>query len=144
MKFDEFHVQQTIEAGPYEVSEADVLEFAKRFDPQWFHTDPQAAAHGPWGSLIASGWHTCAIAMRLACDAALEGTQSWGSPGLDYLKWPHPVRPGDALRFRATVISTRRSVSQPTLGIVKWRWQLFNQNQDEVLDTVANSFFRLE
>lgn len=144
MKFDAFYPHQIIEAGPYEVTEAEILEFASRFDPQWFHADVQAAAHGRWGGLIASGWHTCAIAMRLACEAVLNGGQSWGSPGLDYVKWPHPVRPGDRLTFRATVIRARRSASQPILGIVKWRWQLANENGADVLDLVANSFFQIE
>lgn len=141
MKFDEFNLHQVIEAGPYVVTEAEMLEFASRYDPQWFHADPGAARHGRWGGLIASGWHTCAIAMRLACEAALSDSGSWGSPGLDYLKWLKPVRPGDSLTFRATVIDVRTSGSAPSQGIVKWRWQLFNQNQTEVLDTVANSFF---
>ncbi|MFM0347877.1 MaoC family dehydratase [Paraburkholderia sp. RL17-347-BIC-D] len=143
MKFDEFSGHQVIEAGPYIVTEAEVLEFANRFDPQWFHTDQRSAEQGRWGGLIASGWHTCSIAMRLAYDAALSDSGSWGSPGLDYLKWPEPVRPGDFLTFRATVIDTRRSRSVPSLGIVKWRWQLFNQHQTDVFDTVANSFFEV-
>jgi acyl dehydratase len=109
MKFDEFSGHQVIEAGPYVVTEAEVLEFANRYDPQRFHTDPRTAEHGRWGGLIASGWHTCAIAMRLACDTALSDSGSWGSPGLDYLKWLAPVRPGDSLMFRATVIDVRRS-----------------------------------
>jgi acyl dehydratase len=91
--------------------------------------------------LIASGWHTCAIAMRLVCDAALADSGSWGAPGLDYLKWPNPVRPGDALMLRATVLDVRISNSRVGLGIVKWRWQLFRQDGDEVLDLVTNSFF---
>ena len=141
MKFHEFSPHQVIKAGPYVVTEAEVLEFASRYDPQWFHTDLRTAGQGRWGGVIASGWHTFAIAMRLACDAALSDSGSWGSPGLDYLKWVKPVRPGDSLTFHATVIDVRRSRSTPSLGIVKWRWQLFNQNQTEVLDTVANSFF---
>lgn len=97
MKFAEFYAGQLIEAGPYQVTESEVLDFAGRFDPQWFHVDPQAAENGSWNGLIACGWHTCSIAMRLACDAALSGGESWGSPGLDYVKWPYPVRPGDSL-----------------------------------------------
>lgn len=141
MKFAEFHPDQVIEAGPYAVTEAEVLQFATAYDPQWFHTDPVAAAGGRFGGLIASGWHTCAIAMRLVADAALHGSESFASPGLAYIKWPHPVRPGDSLRVRATVLEARRSRNQPTLGILRWRWQLFNQDGAEVLDLEATSLF---
>ena len=113
MKFAEFHAGQVIEAGPYAVSEDEVLRFATAYDPQWFHTDPEAAARGPFGGLIASGWHTCGIAMRLAADAALAGSESFASPGLAYVKWPNPVRPGDALRLRATVLDVE-AVAQLT------------------------------
>ena len=107
MKFADFHTGQVIEAGPYALSEAEVLQFATAYDPQWFHTDPQAAEKGPFGGLIASGWHTCGIAMRLLADKALKGSESFASPGLAYIKWPHPVRPGDNLTVRATVLEAR-------------------------------------
>ena len=143
MKFADFHPDQVIEAGPYAVSEAEVLQFATAFDPQWFHTDAEAATGGPFGGLIASGWHTCGIAMRLVADAALAGSESFASPGLAYVKWPHPVRPGDVLSVRATVVETRRSKGNTGLGILRWRWQLFNQRGTEVLDLEATSLFDL-
>lgn len=143
MKFADFAVGQVIEAGPYVVDEAEVLSFAKAYDPQWFHTDPEAAAKGRFGGLIASGWHTCGIAMRLAADAALHGSESFASPGLAYVKWLHPVRPGDALRLRATVIECRRSEKRPELGVLRWRWQLYNAHNTEVLDLEATSLFDL-
>ena len=143
MKFSEFHAGLVIEAGPYAVSEAELLAFATAYDPQWFHTDIDAAASGRFGGLIASGWHTCGIAMRLAADAALQGSESFASPGLSYVRWTHPVRPGDSLSLRAIVIETRRARSQPTLGILRWRWQLFNQHAVEVLDLEATSLFDL-
>ena len=143
MKFAEFHVGQVIEAGPHLVTEADVLQFAKAYDPQWFHTDPEAAAEGPFGGLIASGWHTGGIAMRLVTEAALAGSESFASPGLAYVKWPNPVRPGDALRLVAEVIEVRRSEKRPTLGILRWRWCLFNQRELLVLDLEATSLFKL-
>jgi acyl dehydratase len=143
MKFAEFHAGQVIEAGPYELSEAELLDFARRYDPQWFHTDAQAAAGGIHGGLIASGWQTCGIAMRLVTEAALEGSESFASPGLGYVKWLHPVRPGDRLTVRATVLETRRAASRPTLGILRWRWQLYNDDQREVLDLEATSLFDL-
>ena len=146
MKFAEFHVGQVIEAGPHVLTQDELLRFARDWDPQWFHTDPAAAEAGPFQGLIASGWQTCGIAMRLIADAVLAGSESYASPGLAYVKWPHPVRPGDALSVRATVLQVRRSSSQPHLGLLRWRWQLFNQAQNpsvEVLDLEATSLFDL-
>lgn len=143
MKFAEFTPGLVIEAGPYHVTEEEVLAFAKAWDPQWFHTDPEAAAQGRHGGLIASGWQTCGIAMRLIADKALHGSESFASPGLAYLKWKHPVRPGDALRVRATVLETRVARSQPTMGILRWHWQMANANGVEVLELEATSLFDL-
>lgn len=143
MKFADFHLGQVIEAGPYELSEAELLQFARAYDPQWFHTDAAAADGGPFGGLIASGWHTCAIAMRLVVEAALAGSESFASPGLQYVKWPQPVRAGDVLRLRAEVVSVRVSERRPSLGILDWQWQLFNQRELCVLDLQATSLFQL-
>ena len=143
MKFAEFHVGQVIEAGPHVLTQDELLRFARDWDPQWFHTDPEAAESGPFQGLIANGWQTCGIAMRLIADAVLAGSESYASPGLAYVKWPHPVRPGDALSVRATVLQVRRSSSQPHLGLLRWRWQLFNQAGREVLDLEATSLFDL-
>ncbi|MEQ1806798.1 MAG: MaoC family dehydratase [Burkholderiaceae bacterium] len=143
MKFAEFHAGQVIAAGPYTLPEAELLAFAKSYDPQWFHTDPQAALNGRFQGLIASGWQTCAIAMRLAVDAALHGSESFASPGMAYIKWPNPLRCGDTVNLHASVIEVRRSETRATLGIMRWRWQLFNQNGAEVLDLEATSLFDL-
>ena len=143
MKFAEFHTGQRIEAGPHRVTEAELLSFAAAWDPQWFHTDAEAAAEGPFRGLIASGWHTCGIAMELVVGAALAGSESFASPGLAYVRWPNPVRPDDELKLIAEVIEVRRSESKPRLGILRWRWQLFNQRGLEVLDLEATSLFRL-
>lgn len=143
MKFADFFAGQVIEAGPHMVTEDELVGFARQWDAQWFHTDAQAAAEGVFGGLIASGWHTCSIAMRLVVEAALEGSESFASPGLQYLRWPHPVRPGDALRLRAEVIEVLRDPARPRLGTVRWRWQLFNQQGAEVLDAGVTSLFRL-
>lgn len=143
MKFAEFHPGQVIEGGPYRVGEQELLDFARNFDPQWFHTDADAAADGPFGGLIASGWHTCGIAMRLVAEVALAGSESFASPGATYVKWPNPVRAGDELHLRATVIDTRRSAKRPTLGLLRWRWQLFKAGAVEVLDLEVTSLFDL-
>jgi acyl dehydratase len=144
MQFADFHAGQVIEAGPYVLSEAELVQFAQAYDPQWFHTDAEAAAESPFGGLIASGWHTCAIAMRLVVDAVLAGSESFASPGLERVRWPNPVRPGDALRLVASVIDVRRSEKRPTLGILRWQWQLFNQRELQVLDVEVTSLFKLK
>lgn len=143
MKFADFHAGQVIDAGPYVLTEAELLQFARAYDPQWFHTDPEAAAGSPFGGLIASGWHTCSIAMRLVVETALAGSESFASPGLEHVRWPNPVRPGDALRLVADVIEVRRSEKRPTLGILRWRWRLFNQRELTVLDVEVTSLFKL-
>ena len=143
MLFAQFQAGMVLEAGPYAVSEAELLQFARAYDPQWFHTDPEAAKSSRFGGLIASGWHTCGIAMRLMADKVLHGSESFASPGLAYLKWKHPVRPGDALCVRATVLETRVARSQPTMGILRWHWQMANAEGVEVLDLEATSLFDL-
>lgn len=144
MQFADFHAGQVIEAGPYVLTEAELVQFARAYDPQWFHTDVEAAAESPFGGLIASGWHTCSIAMRLVVDAVLAGSESFASPGLEHVRWPNPVRPGDALRLVADVIEVRRSEKRPTLGILRWRWRLFNQREMVVLDVEVTSLFKLK
>ena len=144
MKFAEFHAGQVIEAGPYEVSETEMIDFARAYDPQWFHTDPEAAAEGPFAGLIASGWHSCGIAMRLVVDRVLHDSESFASPGLKYLKWLQPVRPGDCLSLRLTVLDVRRSSKRPELGILDWRWQLRNQREIDVLELEVTSMFKLQ
>jgi len=141
MQFDEFHVGQRITCGPARVSEAEIVAFANAYDPQWFHTDVVRAAEGRWGGLIASGWHTCAIGMRLVVDNVLRGSESFGSPGLEYVKWLAPVRPGDALTMHAEVLDVRSSERNPSLGILRWQWRLLNQDELAVLELVATSLF---
>jgi acyl dehydratase len=144
MTFDEFQPGQTLVYGPATLSEAEIVAFAREYDPQWFHADVARAEAGRWNGLIASGWQTCGIAMRLAVTGALQDSESFGSPGLDYLKWLAPVRPGDALTLRADVLDVRRSERQPALGVLRWRWRLVNQDDTPVLDLVATSLFDLE
>ena len=142
MKFSEFQAGQVLQAGPFHLSEAEVLSFANRYDPQWFHNDPQAAAAGRFGGLIASGWQSCGIAMRLAA-TFLQGSETFASPGIAYIRFPLPVRPGDELRLSATVLEVRRSEKKPEMGILRWRWQLFNHSDAEVLDLEVTSLFDL-
>ena len=144
MKFAQFHVGQVIEAGPYTVTEAEILKFASAYDPQWFHTDPEAARQGPFEGLIASGWHTCGIAMRLVAQHILRDSESFASPGVSEVRWPHPVRPGDVLNLRVTVNEVRRSAKRPELGILQWSWCLRTQEDRTVLTLEGTSMFNLK
>lgn len=143
MIFDEFQPGQVIINGPATLSADEIVAFAREYDPQWFHADAERAQAGRWNGLIASGWQTCGVAMRLAVTGALRGSESFGSPGLEYLKWLAPVRPGDALTLHAEVLDVRRSERQSALGILRWRWRLLNQGGVAVLELVATSLFDL-
>ncbi|MGE4451715.1 MaoC family dehydratase [Castellaniella sp.] len=144
MKFKEFEPGLVIHHGPVTVDEAEMLAFSRAYDPQWFHVDPERARAGRWGGLIASGWMTCGLAMRMAVEAALHDSESFGSPGLERLRWMNPVRPGDRLRLEATVDSKRVSSTRDDLGIIRWTWRLFNQDGAQVLEVEATSLFELE
>lgn len=144
MKFAELAAAGRFVLGPVTLDSSEVVDFASSFDDQWFHTDPEAAAHGPFGGLIASGWHTCGLAMRLVSRELLAGSESFASPGLSYLRWPHPVRPGDRLMLEVTVIEARRSASRPELGILRWQWVMRNSDRETVLDLEATSMFKLD
>ena len=144
MKFSELKPGMIIKGGPVKITEADILAFANQFDPQWFHTDPKRAQSGRWGGLIASGWHTCAITMRMAVDAFLHDSESFGSPGLGEVRWKVPVRPGDVLRLEAKVMGVRKSSQRDDLGIVTWVWAVFNQQDQIVLEVDATNLFDLD
>jgi acyl dehydratase len=143
MDFADFRPGQMIVRGPATITEASMLAFAREYDPQWFHVDPLRAKTGHWRGLIASGWQTCGVAMRLAVEGILAGSETFGSPGLEYLQWLAPVRPGDALTLHAEVLEARRSERKPTLGVLRWRWRLLNQDETAVLEIVATNLFDL-
>src|SRR3712207_355775 len=115
---EDFQQGEIIDLGTCTIGETDILEFARRYDPQPFHIDPERAAETIYGGLIASGWHTGSLWMRLAVDNLLADSASMGSPGLDNLRWLLPVRPGDTLRGRYTVLEVTPSRSRPDRGIV--------------------------
>ena len=142
MRFEEFKPGAVLHGGRRAVTEEEIIEFARRYDPQWFHTDPARASASRWKGLICSGWMTCAIAMELAVKSVLFDSESIGSPGVEQLKWLNPVRPGDVLELRMEVIETRLSRSG-SVGIVKWRWFLTTQAGVQVLELVATSLFQL-
>lgn len=129
-------------AGRRSITEQDIIEFATRYDPQWFHTDPQRAQASRWQGLIASGWHTCSIAMQLLVQHILVDSESIGSPGLEQVQWPNPLRPGDEVELRVEVLQTRVS-SSGKMGIVRWRWILTTSAGAQVLDLIGTSLFEL-
>ncbi|MCZ2104693.1 MAG: MaoC family dehydratase [Comamonadaceae bacterium] len=141
MKYAELQVDQALHAGPYTVSEEEILAFARQWDPQWFHTQPERAATGPWKGLIASGWHTCCIAMRLAVNEFLGDSESYVSPGLDAIRWMHPVRPGDTLTLDITV--TGKRTTKAGLGLIQWHWVMTNQDGTMVLSIDASNLFKI-
>ena len=141
--FDDYAPGTTFDCGSVSVDEAEIISFAKTFDPQALHVDPEAAARGPFGGLVASGWHTAALVMRQLVEHYLAAEASLGSPGLDEIRWPYPVRPGDTLRVRATVVEARRSLSKPDRGIVRTMAEAVNQDNRPVMRATAINFFRV-
>ena len=140
-RYWEDYVSGTVhEFGSLVVDQADVIAFGQRFDPQPFHTDPDVARRSIYGGLIASGWHTAALTMRLLVDHYLSRTASLGSPGIDELRWLQPVRPGDRLSVRVTVLETRRSRSKPQQGIIRSQVEVLNQAGDVVMSLNAVNF----
>jgi len=131
--WEDFPVGHVMDLGGTPVTREAVIEFARQFDPQPFHVDEQAAKASVLGGLCASGWHTCAIAMRIMCDGYLLEAASQGSPGMDALRWLKPVFPGDVLRLRMEVLQARPMNSRPHVGLVRSRWEMRNQNEEPVL-----------
>ena len=143
MRVADLTAGRVIDCGSATLSEQQILDFGRAYDPQPFHTSIERATAGQWNGLIASGWQTCGIAMRLIVETILDGSESFGSPGLAHLKWENPVRPGDVLRCTVEVLEQRTSRSNPSLGIVRWRWRLTNQAAQPALDTEVTSLFDL-
>jgi acyl dehydratase len=140
--WEDFKVGEVEQIGGKRVDKDEIIEFARQFDPQPFHVDEAAAKQSMYGGLIASGWHTCAMVMRMMCDAYLLQSASVGSPGIDNLKWLKPVRPGDVIRAQRTTLETRASKSKPEIGIVSNLWEVFNQDGEMVMSMQGYGMFR--
>ena len=138
--FEDYVPGLTVDCGSFSISEADIIAFAKEYDPQPFHIDPVAAASGPFGGLIASGWHTISMTMRLLVEHFISPETGLGAAGVDEIRWPRPVRPGDTLRVRATVLQARRSKSKPDRGIIRSATEAANQHGETVLRLTAINF----
>lgn len=127
--------------GATSVDAAQIKEFAGQYDPQPFHLDEEAGRRSLFGGLCASGWQTAALAMRLTVDNMLRHSSSQGSPGLESLKWLKPVYPGDRLNLRHTILESRPLKSRPDVGLVRSRWEMFNQHGDKVLEMEGYGMF---
>src|SRR6476659_9760742 len=140
--FEDYRVGMVEEFGEVAVTADEIVAFASRYDPQAMHVDPVAAAQGPFGGLIASGWHTIGLMMRLFVDHYLSSVASLASPGVDELRWLKPVRPGDTLRIRVTVTEARRSRSKPDRGVVRTLIEVLNQRGETVSTMNAMNLLR--
>lgn len=142
--YEDLEVGATQAFGRYEVTREEVVEFARKYDPQAFHLDDEAAAKTHFGRLSASGWHTCAMVMAMMVENMANTRQAGlGSPGVDNLRWAKPVYPGDVLRVETEVLEKRRSQSRRDMGIFKSRSRTYNQNDEVVLEMVSNGLIRV-
>jgi len=140
--WEDFYPGQVLEAGGYSLSEEEIIEFASKYDPQPFHTDREKAKHSVFGGLIASGWQTAGLCMRMLCDSYLLESASMGSPGVDELRWVKPVRAGDTLHLKSKVLETRASASRPDMGTVRSRYEVYNQHGELVMHMSGVGMFR--
>jgi acyl dehydratase len=137
--FEDVPIGRVLEYGSYTVTEEEIIEFAQQFDPQPFHIDPEAAKQSPYGGLIASGWHTCALWMKMSVPVMIgeNNRAAVGSPGVLELRWIKPVRPGDTLHVRSTVIEKVDLKSRPDRGIIRSRNEVFNQKDELVMSLIG-------
>jgi acyl dehydratase len=140
--FEDYTVGATYVCGSFTVTEDEIIAFATRYDPQMMHVDRDLAAKGPFGGIIASGWHTVAATMRLVVDNFLPHN-GLAAPGIDELRWPRPVRPGDTLTLHATVQQARRSRSKPDRGLIHSLLEVLNQNGDVVMSMKPVNIVRI-
>jgi acyl dehydratase len=138
--FEDYVPGLVVDCGSFSVGEAEIVAFATQYDPQPFHIDPVGAKNGPFGGLIASGWQTTSMMMRLLVEHFVSPETSLGAAGVDEIRWPRPVRPGDTLHVRATVIEARRSSSKPDRGIVRSLAEVTNQNGELAMKVTAINF----
>lgn len=139
--FEDFFAGQEIDLGTRAVTEEEIVEFATRFDPQPFHVDREAAAQSIYGGVIASGWHTCSMMMRMVVDGVMAKSSSMGSPGLDGVRWLAPVRAGDTLNVRYRTTQVKASNSKPDRGVVWSKWVAINQHGETVCTVEGMGMF---
>jgi acyl dehydratase len=140
--WEDFQPGDTLETGSHTFTEEEIIAFGRQFDPQSFHIDPVAARKSAFGGLIASGWHTCAVAMRLMVEKYVARSASLGSPGLDNIRWLSPVRAGDTITYRRRITAARPSESKPGVGLVHSHWEALNQRGQTVMTMEGWAMFR--
>jgi acyl dehydratase len=138
--FEDYVPGLSFDCGSFTLDQAEIIAFGEEYDPQPFHVDPEAAKDGPFGGIIASGWQTTSMMMRKVVGGFLSAESSLGAAGVDEIRWPRPVRPGDTLDVRAAVLEARRSRSKPDRGIVRSRLEVTNQDGDIVMTAIATNF----
>jgi len=138
--FEDYVPGLTVDCGSFSIGEAEIIAFAREYDPQPFHVDVDAAAAGPFGGIIASGWHTTSLTMRQMVENFISPDSSLGAAGVDEIRWPRPVRPGDTLSVHATVVEARRSRSKPDRGIIRSLAEATNQDGATVLTLTGINF----
>lgn len=131
--WEDFDTHFKLETAPRTVTKEEIIGFASQFDPQPFHLDEEAAKQSILGGLCASGWHTCAITMRMVCDAFLLRSSSLGSPGIEHIKWLKPLYAGDTVTVLIECLEHRASASKPDIGLIKWRWTVLNQARETLM-----------
>jgi acyl dehydratase len=142
--FEDIEIGKKSSFGRYEVTMEEVLEFANKYDPQAFHLDNEAAAKTHFGRISASGWHTCAMTMRMLVENMLANKQAGlGSPGVDEIRWLKPVYPGDTLRIESEILSKRQSQSKPEMGSIRGQTTVLNQNDEVVMTLVSIGLIRV-
>jgi acyl dehydratase len=139
--FEDYVPGYVHELGTVTVNEAEIIDFARQFDPQYFHVDPERAKASRFGGIVASGWHTASVVMRIFVERYLSHVAGLASPGVDEIRWPNPVRPGDTLSVRVTILESRPSRTKPDRGIVRARIEAWNQRNEPVLSMVGISIF---
>jgi acyl dehydratase len=140
--FEDYVAGQAFTFGDYAMSESEIIAFARAYDPQPFHLQRQPPSHAAHHELIASGWHTAAVTMRMLVDHIIPEEAILPSPGADELRFHCPVKPGDRLAVRLTVIDARPSQTKPDRGIVRWKVEALNQRGEPVLSLMSINFFR--
>jgi acyl dehydratase len=140
--WEDFPSGCTRRIGPRCVSAEEIIAFARQFDPQPFHIDAEEAAKSRFNGLIASGWHICALVMRMICDDHILESAGLGSPGAQSIRWKQPLRPGDAISIEATVLEARRSQRHPEVGILRWHWDVRNQHGESIAELETTGMIR--
>lgn len=139
--WEDFQIGDVREYGAHQVTKDEIIRFGREFDPQPFHVDEEAAAKSPFGALVASGWQTAGFFMRMLVDHSLRGSQSMGSPGVEWLRWRKPVYVGDTLRVRQVIVEKRPSKNHANMGHVKNHFEVLNQNDEVVMEMESFGMF---